>query len=152
MKSLYFLPFFLLLFVPLVWGQQEYFNDRNKEQGLIYFRKKIYNGCVALKEKQGPVTQQELKEKGEAVKKFLNHSFKKALKENPKVQAAFENDLKKITESSSCQRFGNDCRANMVARSMYYMQQLRPDIEGCERLGSETDKRCEIEKKYRQAS
>lgn len=151
MKSLYFLPTFFFLTCS-VWAQQEYFSDRNKDQGLIYFKKKIYNGCVALKEKQGPVLSEELKEKGEKVITLVNRSFAKAFKENPKVQVAFENDIKKMASSSSCQRYGNDCRAQMVATAMYYMQQLRPDIEGCNRLGSETDKRCEIEKKYRRAS
>lgn len=152
MKSLYFLIICIFVAGPQSWAQQEYFSDYNKEQGLIYFKKKIYNGCVALKEKQEPVTAQELKEKGELVVKQVNHIFSKAFKENPKVQKAFEAEVKKLSESSRCQRYGNDCRASLVGTAMYYMQQLRPDIEGCSRLGSESDKRCEVEEKYRKAS
>lgn len=151
MKSVLTLSLFSLLLATHVFGQQEYFSDHNKTQGLIYFKKKIYNGCVALKEKQEPISSKELKESGGKIITHANKSFSKAFKENPKLHTAFESDIKKLAEESSCQRFGNDCRARLVAISMYYMQQLRADIDGCI-LGQDTDKRCEIENKYRKAS
>ena len=146
-NSFYFL-IFLTLSSP-AFSQQEYFMPQTKKLGLEHFKNKIYRGCSDLKEKQDPVPAAEMERLVTATKKIVEENFKKAFAENPKVHLAFKKDINSIMRDAGCQRVGNDCRAKLLALSLYYYQQFRPDLPDCE---DKLDNRCTLEEKYREAN
>lgn len=133
------------LFISVFWtlgalAQQSFFTPENKQAGFEYYKKRIYQGCSDPKEKQDPVSAEEMKKLVNESMNIVQTNFLKAFSENPKVAAAFRKDLSDLSRDMICQKEGNDCRAKLMGLSIYYYQQFRADIPG------------ELEQKFRQSS
>lgn len=139
-------------------GQQEYFTPENKKDGVKYFKDRIYRGCSDLKEKQDPVSPKDMAKIVSTTKKIVEENFSQAFVENPKVKAAFNKDMDSIAKDPLCQKEGNDCRARLMALSLYYYQTFRADIPDCKSyvktppMDKGYKQNCEIELKYRQST
>jgi hypothetical protein len=131
-------------------SQQEYFTPENKKVGLTHYQKLIYQGCSDLKEKQDLISVPEIKKLTEETSNFVSNTFSKAFAENPKIKTAFLNEVRQISLDPSCQRLGNHCRARLLSTALYYYQQFRADLPGCE--VDQKNSRCEDEKKFRKSS
>lgn len=133
----------------------EYFSDAGKAETVSYLNKRILNGCTDPIKKGLPVVADEMVYRVDQIKSTLEKSFSKSFSENPKIKEALYKELEAIGADSGCQVEGNDCRARLVATSVYYFQNLRPDIPGCKDYASKPpmtkgfDNNCEIELKYR---
>lgn len=150
---------FLLLFAnTAALAQQEYFTSENKQEGVKHFKRRIYAGCSDLKEKQDPVSADEMRKLVTGTIQIVEENFSKAFDENPKVRAAFKKDMGELLRDSSCQRQSNDCRARLLSLSLYYYQQFRANIPDCEKYihvpsnSSSYNAQCEVESKYRKSS
>jgi hypothetical protein len=136
----------------------EYFSDAGKAETVSYLQKRILNGCTDPIKKGLPVVADEMVYRVDQIKATLEKSFSKSFSENPKIKEALYKELESIGADSGCQVEGNDCRARLVATSVYYFQNLRPDIPGCKDYASKPpmtkgyDNSCEIELKYRNQS
>lgn len=138
---------------------QNYFSDGEKIKQLAYLQKLTLKGC------SNPKSSAEMPEMGnvelpyrvEGLKKLVGERFSQSFDENPKIKEAFHADLDKILNDESCLKSGNDCRTRLVATTIYYYQNLRPDIPGCkgyqkqEPLSKGYNNACEIELKYRKS-
>ena len=139
-------------------AQHEYFAPENKKEGIAYYKRRIYNGCSDLKEKQDPVSVDDMKRLVGGTIKIIEENFSKAFDENPKVREAFKKDMYEVLKDQSCQREANDCRARLMGLSMFYYQQFRANIPDCEKYVSSEQKsksynaQCEVELKYRKSS
>lgn len=164
MKS-YFLVFSLMAAFPMVTSAQapapseyiqEYFTPESKEKNVNYFENLIYRGCRVPKAKQEAVESDEMVYRADQIKDTLSENFSRSFSENPKIKEAFEKDIDAIAKDSACQKEGNSCRAKLVSTALYYFQNLRPDVPGCQKytpqdpMGKKYDQICEIEIKYRQ--
>jgi hypothetical protein len=156
MKKIYLIS---LSFLSLsAFAQQDFFNPENKKEGLRYYKDKLYRGCSDLKEKQDPVSPNEVANLVGLSKKIVNRNFAEAFAENPKVKAAFEKDLDSLLTDPSCQREANDCRARLLGFSLFYYQTLRADIPECKSYKKSApmekghNQNCEIELKLRKSS
>jgi hypothetical protein len=86
--------FYLLwgvLWVNAALSQQEYFSEETKKEGVSFFQKSIYNGCMKLKEKQEPIPEDAFKKLTFDTAKVVEENFSKAFEENPKIKADFIN-------------------------------------------------------------
>lgn len=126
-----------------VYAQDAYFNETNKKQGLEFYKEKIYQGCLELKQKQDSISSHEMKKMAESTLKIVEQNFSSAFDENPKIYKAFKIELEKLANDPACQNIGNHCRAKVLSYSLYYYQKLRPDIVECQGV------QCEMELKYR---
>jgi hypothetical protein len=133
----------------------EYYSDAGKAETVSYLQKRILNGCTDPIKKGLPVVAEEMSYRVDQIKATLGGKFSKSFSENPKIKEALYKELESIGGDSGCQVEGNDCRARLVATSVYYFQNLRPDIPGCKDYSSKPpmtkgyDNNCEIELKYR---
>jgi len=150
---------FLLVFtVSGALAQQEYFTPENKIDGVAYYKKRIYAGCSDLKEKQEPVSVEDMRKLVATTVKIVEENFSKSFDENPKVREAFKKDMYEVMTDKSCQLEGNDCRVKLLGLSIYYYQQFRANIPDCEKyvkhepMSKGYNAQCEIELKYRQSS
>lgn len=150
--------FILIFTVSGAFAQQEYFTPANKKEGIAYYKKRIYAGCSDLKEKQDPVSINEMRKIVATTLKIVEENFSKAFDENPKVREAFKKDIYEVLKDKSCQAEGNNCRAKLLGLSIYYYQQFRANIPDCENyvkhepMSKGYNTQCEIELKYRQSS
>lgn len=156
----FYIKFFYLfcVFLPLAWGQQEYFTEQNKKDGLEYYKNLIYRGCADLKEKQDPVMPKEMERLVNETVWIVQKNFSRAFEENPKIKEAFLEDLREVMKNPRCQKIDNDCRAKILGHAIFYYHRLRPDIPGCKDYRKTIDSdlgynaQCELELKYRKRS
>lgn len=150
--------FMLVFTVTGALAQQEYFTPDNKKEGVAYYKKRIYAGCSDLKEKQEPVSVEDMRKLVANTVKVVEENFSKSFDENPKVREAFKKDMFEVLKDKSCQLEGNDCRAKLLGLSIYYYQQFRANIPECEKyvkhepMSKGYNTQCEIELKYRESS
>ncbi len=155
------MKFFALILMPWAidaFARQSYFTSSNKRAVIESYQKLIYEGCSDPKEKQGPVSVEQMNDLARETSSILKENFSKAFSENPKLEDALKKDLKELSQDSNCQKTGNNCRAKFLGISLFYYQQLRPDIGDCEKytkkapveVGYKAD--CELELKYRKSN
>jgi len=136
----------------------DYFTDANKVKVVNRLQNKMMNGCTKPLEEAMAIVPEELNYRVKQIKSLLDDKFSKSFLENPKIKHALHKDLDAINSDSRCQQVGNVCRTRLVATSIYYFQNLRPDIVGCKEYVSKApmtkgyDNQCEIELKYRNQS
>lgn len=153
-----FYLFVTFLSISGAFAQQEYFTPENKKEGVAFYKKRIYNGCSDLKEKQDPVPVPDMRKIVASAVKIVEENFSKSFDENPKVREAFKKDMLGILRDQSCQLEGNDCRARLMGLSIYYYQQFRANIPDCENyvrvepMSKSFNSQCELELKYRKSS
>jgi hypothetical protein len=134
---------------------EAYFSEENKSQMISHLQKKILKGCESPRQVMGALGDVEIKYRVDSLKSFVEGRFSQSFAENPKIKEALFKDLDAIQKDPQCLQEGNDCRARLVATSIYYYQHLRPDISGCKDYVSKAntqkgyDSLCEIEIKYR---
>jgi glycerol-3-phosphate cytidylyltransferase-like family protein/cytidylate kinase len=150
--------FLMFATVSGAFAQQEYFTPENKKEGIAYYKKRIYSGCSDLKEKQEPVSVEEMRKLVANSVKIVEENFSKSFDENPKVRESFKKDMLTIMRDQNCQLEGNDCRARLMGLSLYYYQQFRANIPDCEKyvksepISKSYNTQCELELKYRKSS
>lgn len=135
-----------------------YYTDATKNKVIPDLQETIMNGCTNFLEKLPAIDPNELSYRVDQIKDTLDDRFSKSFKENPKIREALHKDLDAIGADKKCLAEGNDCLTKLVATSIYYFQNLRPDLEGCkdyvkhEPMTKGYDNQCEIELKYRNQS
>lgn len=151
--------FYLFMFMSTAaFGQQEYFTEANKKDGLEHYQERIYRGCAEKKKIQDAVSVEEINKIVSGARKTVEQNFSRAFEENPKVRAEFNKDLDAIAKDPVCQQEGNNCRAKLLSLSIYYYQQFRPDIPECQGylkappMTKGYNSQCEVELKYRQSN
>lgn len=85
-------------------------------------------------------------------RKIVEENFSQAFEENPKVKTEFNKDLDAMAKDTFCQQQGNNCRAKLLSLSIYYYQQFRHDIPGCQVNSPALNSQCESELKFRKSS
>lgn len=131
-----FIPFLILVSLSSYAQKSEknepldFYSETGRRENIEYLEKNILEGCQVPKAKQPPFL--DASYKVNLLKLNFYERFSESLNDNPKLKESFWKDLEAIESDPSCKSEGNTCRTKLYAVSIYYIQNLRPKVPGCD--------------------